>query len=263
MIVFLGILCIITYFCKLFTLSIFNFQLRPIILGPIIGLLLGDFSVGMYFGAYLELVFLAFFGVGGAPPPEAEMAGIIGIACGIYGEQSLGGVLVAGLIAGYCGLLVFLKAVKPFSSKMAYIEIQAVGSGQVRRFEKLHRIVILTVPLFYLPLVVLLASFCMYALFPVLNSLPVFFIKALTIFAYLFPVMSVSQLIKTEWKWQSLPFLLLGFCLAAYFKGNALTVLLLVGVLAVLLMYPKTNSATQEAAQSLQTSSDSEEDDFF
>lgn len=45
---------------------------RPIIMGPLVGLVLGDLRLGIMTGATLELVWLGAFPVGASCPPEMD-----------------------------------------------------------------------------------------------------------------------------------------------------------------------------------------------
>ena len=51
---------------------------RPIIMGPLVGLVLGDLRLGIMTGATLELVWLGAFPVGASCPPEMVSGSIIG-----------------------------------------------------------------------------------------------------------------------------------------------------------------------------------------
>ena len=56
---------------------------RPIIVGPIIGLLLGDLQTGIILGGVFESVFLGVIAVGGAIPADALVGSTIGTATAI------------------------------------------------------------------------------------------------------------------------------------------------------------------------------------
>ena len=56
---------------------------RPIITGPIVGLILGDFQTGIVMGASLELVMMGVVGIGAATPPDVVAGGILSTAFAI------------------------------------------------------------------------------------------------------------------------------------------------------------------------------------
>ena len=56
---------------------------RPIVTGPIVGLILGDVQTGIVMGASLELVMMGIVGIGAATPPDVVAGGILSTAFAI------------------------------------------------------------------------------------------------------------------------------------------------------------------------------------
>ena len=56
---------------------------RPIVTGPIVGLILGDVQTGLIVGATLELVWMGMVPLAGAQPPNVVIGGIIGTSIAI------------------------------------------------------------------------------------------------------------------------------------------------------------------------------------
>src|SRR6478609_4292515 len=56
---------------------------RPLVLGPLVGLVLGDFTQGIMIGATLELIFMGNIKVGAAIPPDVITGGVLGTAFAI------------------------------------------------------------------------------------------------------------------------------------------------------------------------------------
>ena len=56
---------------------------RPLVLGPIIGLILGDFGTGLFVGASLELVFMGAQAIGGSVPSNVAIASALGTTAAI------------------------------------------------------------------------------------------------------------------------------------------------------------------------------------
>lgn len=56
---------------------------RPIVLGPLAGLILGDIHTGIVMGASLELVMMGVVGIGAATPPDVVTGGILATAFAI------------------------------------------------------------------------------------------------------------------------------------------------------------------------------------
>src|SRR6195952_390 len=56
---------------------------RPLVLGPLVGLVLGDISQGIIIGATLELIFMGNIKIGAAIPPDVITGGVLGTAFAI------------------------------------------------------------------------------------------------------------------------------------------------------------------------------------
>ncbi len=56
---------------------------RPLVLGPLVGLVLGDMTQGIIIGATLELIFMGNIKVGAAIPPDVISGGVLGTAFAI------------------------------------------------------------------------------------------------------------------------------------------------------------------------------------
>ena len=70
---------------------------RPIVLGPVIGLLLGNFSMGLQVGASLELVFMGAQAIGGSVPSNVAIASALGTAVAVTSNSGLEGAMVVAL----------------------------------------------------------------------------------------------------------------------------------------------------------------------
>ena len=93
---------------------------RPLVLGPIVGLILGDFKTGIIVGGSLELIMMGIVGIGSATPPDTVSGAILATAFAIVSklDVSAAGALalpiatlgqLVGIFVSYF-LLVFLGA---------------------------------------------------------------------------------------------------------------------------------------------------------
>ncbi|MET0303403.1 MAG: PTS sugar transporter subunit IIC [Microbacteriaceae bacterium] len=89
---------------------------RPIILGPIVGLIAGDFQTGLIVGGTLELVFIGAATFGGTAPPNVAIGSAIGTAVAISSGNGVEAALVlavpAAVLGTFCEL--FAKTVCSF-----------------------------------------------------------------------------------------------------------------------------------------------------
>jgi mannose/fructose/N-acetylgalactosamine-specific phosphotransferase system component IIC len=89
---------------------------RPIILGPIVGLIAGDFQTGLIVGGTLELVFIGAATFGGTAPPNVAIGSAVGTALAISSGNGTEAALVlavpAAVLGTFCEL--FAKTVCSF-----------------------------------------------------------------------------------------------------------------------------------------------------
>lgn len=89
---------------------------RPIILGPIVGLIAGDLQTGLIVGGTLELVFIGAATFGGTVPPNVAIGAGVGTALAISGDLGVEAALVLAVPAAVLGSLceLFAKTVCSF-----------------------------------------------------------------------------------------------------------------------------------------------------
>ncbi|MEG1462537.1 MAG: PTS sugar transporter subunit IIC, partial [Anaerorhabdus sp.] len=56
---------------------------RPIIIGPVVGLIMGDFQSGLFIGGQLELVWMGLVGIGTSTPPDVVVGSALATALAI------------------------------------------------------------------------------------------------------------------------------------------------------------------------------------
>ena len=69
-----------------------SLQTRPLVLGPLVGLAMGDLQTGCVIGATMELALMGAVGVGAALPPEVPVLGVAIMAVSIVALMTFGGV---------------------------------------------------------------------------------------------------------------------------------------------------------------------------
>ncbi len=82
---------------------------RPLVTGPIVGLILGDVQTGIIMGGSLELVWMGIVNIGGATPPDVVTGGILGTAfailSGLDTETAIALALPIAILAQSLGIL--------------------------------------------------------------------------------------------------------------------------------------------------------------
>lgn len=79
---------------------------RPLFLGPMVGLILGDFTTGIIVGASLELVMMGIVGIGSATPPDTVSGSILATAFAITSGLDISAAVALALPIASLGQLV-------------------------------------------------------------------------------------------------------------------------------------------------------------
>ncbi len=109
---------------------------RPIVVGPIIGLVLGDIKTGIILGASLESIFMGISAIGGSIPSDPTTATVITVAYTILsGENTEAGLALAIPIGtamqSISGLfMTFWSSIAPYWEKLAVKGNQKQFIGQ-------------------------------------------------------------------------------------------------------------------------------------
>ena len=211
-----------------------NMIQRPIVLGPIVGLILGDFQTGIVVGATLELAFLGQYSVGAFIPPNVIVGGVLGTAFAITTGK---GAEIAFTMAFPIALLaqavdnVIFSIVRPFMGKLAdkYAE-----KGNARAITIIHmgKGFITCTALFLITFFGFsLGSSQMQA---IVNAIPKVITNGLSIACSLLPGVGFAMLARMIMNKEVVPFFFLGFVLSAYFKVPVVGIAI-IGVITVFL----------------------------
>lgn len=207
---------------------------NPIVLGPVVGLVMGDVTQGIIIGGILELAFIGAQSVGAFVPPNVVVGGVLGTAFAISTGK---GAEVAVTLAYPIALLgsifenLFMSAIFPLTGTWAdkYAE-----KGNARAIEMIHIGDGIVQSLTFGLLVAfgfLLGSSQVETL---VNSIPSVITDGLTVATGLLPGMGLAMLAQMTLNKKVVPFFFLGFLLSAYIGVPVLGIALL-GVIAAFL----------------------------
>ena len=218
---------------------------RPIILGPLVGLVLGDLDAGIKIGATLELAFLGSYSVGAFIPPNVIVGGVLGTAFAIVTGK---GPAVAFTMAFPIALLavaidnIFFSLVRPLLGKVAdnYAE-----KGNVHMVSVIH----MATGFF---------SVGSDAMKKFVEAIPAVITNGLTIATGLLPGIGFAMLAQMIMNKKVVPFFFLGFVLSAYFKLPVVGIALL-GLIIIFTTIDFTAKKTQLATAVVEEDDD---DDF-
>lgn len=259
---------------ELFGLTMLN---RPIVIGPLVGLALGDIQSGVIIGAALEAVFMGVVNIGGASAAEPGLATAVGT---VFAINLGGGAAVALPLAipiGILGLefktLLYIGVIGWF----APVFDRLAAEGKERKIVFLHYGAWCLQWGLYglLPFIGILAG--SRAIDAFVKAIPPVIMNGLTVAGGLLPAVGMAMLLKLLWNKKIYAYFFLGFIAVAYLKLPLVALAVLGAVIAVAIGQRdyQVNELTKKisAAPALASSAgsakgntqaaDSEEEEFF
>ena len=110
---------------------------RPLVLGPLVGLVLGDITEGVMIGATLEMIFMGNIKVGAAIPPDVITGGVLGTALAILSGK---GAAIALALAIPISVLAEMVLSGLFISRSVFNKRfeRLAEEGDLMKFQWLH-----------------------------------------------------------------------------------------------------------------------------
>lgn len=211
-----------------------NMADQPIVVGPLIGLLLGDLQSGLILGAALQALFIGAVNVGGAISLNPSFGTTLAVAFAIL---SNGGEDVAIAIAVPLGLLGGLLeiGVNILASLFGNAWDKAADEGNDKKIISLHYgvWVIKNIVLSSVIFVSVLAGSGPVTSF--VKNLPEFITDGLSVVGGLLPAVGFAMLLKMVWSNKLAVYYFLGFVLVAYLKLPLIAVAVIGVVVAVVI----------------------------
>lgn len=247
----------------------FSMLYRPIVVGPLVGLLLGDIQTGLAIGASLETIFMGVVNIGGASSAEPGLATALSTAFAITLGGGLEVALPLALPLGIIGLQIksamFVGIVGPFAA--TFDKLAAEGKSK--------QITFLHFGLWFLQwgLYSLIPFFAMLvgadAVETGINMIPQVILDGLSVAGGLLPAVGMAMLLSLLWDNKIAVFFFLGFLFAAYLELPLIAVAGFALITAVLVALRDYQIEQLEKKRQFETSSDNyigadtEEEDFL
>ncbi|MFT8389933.1 MAG: PTS sugar transporter subunit IIC [Sporolactobacillus sp.] len=253
---------------ELFGLTMLN---RPIVIGPLVGLALGDIHSGLLIGAALEAVFMGVVNIGGASAAEPGLATAVGTAFAIKLGGGTAIALPLAIPIGILGLEVKTLTYIFVVGMFATVFDRLAAEGKQKKIIFLHY-----------------GAWCiqwgLYGLLPFIGilvgsdainafvkAIPHVIMNGLQICGGLLPAVGMAMLLKLLWDKKIAAFFFLGFIVVAYLKLPLIALAVLGAIIAVTIAqrdYQLTNlTKKMETAPVVAAGGagamDTEEEDFF
>ncbi len=208
---------------------------RPIITGPIVGIILGNPEAGLIAGATFELMWMGLVPLAGAQPPNVVLGGIIGTAFAVVtGQTAEAAILVAVPFA------IFVQVCITFLFT-AYSPLMSVADKYAKNLNfngiaNLNYLGMTILFVFYSTIAFLVVYFGADKAQVLVSLMPKWITEGLSFAGGLMPAIGFGILLNIMLRKQYIAYFLLGFLLAAYLKQPLLAIAL-VGVVFALIEY--------------------------
>ncbi|PNV63563.1 PTS N-acetylgalactosamine transporter subunit IIA [Clostridium sp. chh4-2] len=205
-----------------------------VLLGFIVGLIMGDYQMGLLVGGTMQLMNLGLAGYGGASIPNYRIGTAVGTAFAVATGGGLDTALVIGIPAATLGVQidVFSKMIG------SYVLHAAQKAAEEQKFKKMNRIIFwgnlflgrITFTSTYPVLIMLvLGSACINS---ILGFIPAWLIDGLKTVGNILPAVGMAILLKYLPAKKYFVYLILGFVLVVYFGLSILPVAIVGGIIA-------------------------------
>lgn len=188
---------------------------RPIVMGPIIGLLLGDFQTGVQVGASLELVFMGAQAIGGSVPSNVAIGSALGVTVAINSGTGLEGAMtIAVPVAVVASTFeMFAKTVCAFT---VHIADQYAAHDNYNGICLMNHLGNLIHFLAYFIPTFLALYFGSDYVTGLMNSIPENIMAGITAVGNLLPALGFGLLLNNLSTKEFFPYFFIGFAIAAY-----------------------------------------------
>lgn len=209
---------------------------RPVVMGPLVGLVLGDLPTGLAVGGTLELAFMGNVAIGAAIPPEITAGGILGTAFAI--TSGSGADVAVALAVPIATLALFAKnlfylIIRP---QLLHVSDAAAERGDLQGCVSMHHLSYWS----YVVVMTLIVALSFYVGSPVIqtviDAIPQFVMDGISIASGILPALGFAMLANMLINEKIAPYYFLGFLLAAYLNIPVLGIALMGGVLVILLV---------------------------
>lgn len=190
---------------------------RPLVLGPLVGLVLGDLTQGIIIGATLELIFMGNIKVGAAIPPDVITGGVLGTAFAIISGKGAAIALAIAVPVSILAEMVIsgLFVMRPmFNARFN----RYASEGAYKNIERLHVASGLLKPLLMGIISFLALQLGANVMKSFLDTIPAWVQSGLQVAGNILPAVGFALLMNLMFNKKVAVYFFLGFILASYLK---------------------------------------------
>jgi len=226
---------------------------RPLITGPVVGLIMGDMQIGLIAGATLELAWLGLVPNAGAQPPDVTMGTIAAVAFAVMTNQSAAVAMGVGMpIAVLMQMLVIaFFAVTSFTMGKADRYAESADSGGI---DRLLLGTLFARSMLYAVVAFITVYFGEHAAEWIDENAPTVVLEGLGIGARMVPAIGFAMLLKIMWSREVAGVFFIGFVMTTYLQLPIMAVAIIGASIAALYFFFSGNSTANNV--------DNTEEDF-
>ncbi|MCG0276597.1 MAG: PTS N-acetylgalactosamine transporter subunit IIC [Thermosediminibacteraceae bacterium] len=215
------------------------FLFRPIIVGTLTGLILGDVHTGLIAGGLTELAFAGLTPAGGTQPPNPVLAGlmttVIAFTTGTDPKTAIGLALPFSFLMQYILLFYYSS----FSLFMARADKYA-EEANVKGLVKINVITTLIVAISYGIVVFLSVYVAQDLMKTIVQSMPAWLAHGFEVAGGILPAVGFGMLLRVMMKAEYIPYFIIGFFIATFLPFSNLLPVAVIGVALALYEYFRT-----------------------
>ena len=217
----------------------------PLVAGLVCGLLLGNITYGLEVGATIMMAYVGLLAIGGSLPNEMAVAGYLGVAMTMIAKADASTGLALSVPLGLLGVLAQ-------NAKMSLNPIWVhkadfyAAEGNIHGIKMMNLFASQIFPFifYYIP-----AFLCVYLGGPYFEAfmqvIPSQITKILQLIGRMMPALGLAMLMQSLFKKTLIPFLIIGFVLAAYLQLST-TAIAIIGVALAIMHYYYTTKKIEE-----------------
>ncbi len=214
---------------------------RPLVLGLLTGLAMGDIKQGIIMGATMELAFAGAVSIGAYDPPDTVSATVLGVALAIKAGGGVALALTIGIPVASVVLAISNVTGYPILQLFAHAMDRNIAKGNDKAFQRNYILSGLIAWGITAPIVPLAFYFGADKVEGLVNYIPEFVQTGMEIAGGLLPAMGFALLAGTIWRKDIAPFFFIGYFIVAY-TGVSTTGVSLFAILILVALYFMTNS---------------------
>lgn len=246
-------------------LGVLDYQLgslyinRPIVLGPLVGLVLGNLEQGLIIGANLELFFMGAVSIGAYIPPDSIVGGVLATAFAISTGNGTEAAIALAMPIGLISLAIgnFLNI---FNSVILRWTDRYAMNGAIGGVVATHWMIGMLNTLRRFSLVFFAFYLGVENMQGIIAAIPQVLIDGMAAAAGLLPALGFAMLMRMILTKQIIPYFFLGFICSAYIGMPVLGIAIL-GLIIIIVQFGFLNPNAQSATASAATK-EVEDDDF-